>query len=211
VERAAPEIVVFQETNDVWRDALIAGLPRFTHHVFVPPADLPAGGMGVLSIYPITSVEQLPSQGGPFFALRIVVATPLGAVQILDVHLRPPMSDGGSWVAGFFTTRGVREREMAYHVERLDPKLPTVIAGDFNEEVDGLAIAIADRRGFSDAISQYAGKTRSWEWPVGDLTLRFQLDHILYDPRLVATGGGIVEAGRSDHKPVWADLELVPN
>src|SRR5437773_1751707 len=88
-----------------------------------------------VAITSIASVGVVPRQGGPFFALRIVVATPIGAVQILDVHLRPPMSDGGSWVAGFFTTREVREREMAYHVEKLDPKLPTVIAGDFNEEV----------------------------------------------------------------------------
>lgn len=209
IEQAHPQIVLLQETSDAWRDALVTGLPRFTHHRFVPPTDLPAGGMGVMSIYPIVSVEQLPSVGGPFFALRIVIDAPGGRIQLLDVHLRPPMSDGGSWVVGFFSTRDVREREMSWHAQRLDPTLPTVIAGDFNEEGDGLALAVTDRLGYTDAVAQWAGKTRTWEWPVGSLTLRFQLDHILHDARFTTTGAGIVEAGRSDHKPVWADLERV--
>ena len=64
---------------------------------------------------------------------------------------------------------------------------------------------------YTDAIAQWAGKTRTWEWPVGRLTLRFQLDHILHDARLTSSAAGIVEAGRSDHKPIWADLELARN
>jgi endonuclease/exonuclease/phosphatase family metal-dependent hydrolase len=167
---------------------------------------LPAGGLGVLSRYPITSVEELDAVGGPFFAWRIVIDAPAGPIQILDVHLRPPMSDGGSWVVGFFSTRGDREREMEWHASRLDRKLPTVIAGDFNEEGNGRAIAVAERLGFTDAIAQFT-TTRTWEWPVGDFTLHFQLDHVMYDHNFIARRAGIVEAGRSDHKPVWVDLE----
>ncbi|MCW5802231.1 MAG: endonuclease/exonuclease/phosphatase family protein [Deltaproteobacteria bacterium] len=209
IARARPQVVFLQETNDVWRDALVRGLPQFPHHAFAPPEDLPAGGMGVMSMYPIASIERLPSVGGPFFAQRVVVDAPQGRVQVLNVHLRPPMSDGGSWIAGFFTTREVREREMSWHASRLDPALPTVILGDFNEEGDGLALAVTDRLGYTDAIAQWLGKTRTWEWPVGALTLRFQLDHILHDARFTAAAAGIVEAGRSDHKPIWADLERV--
>ena len=37
----------------------------------------------------------------------------------------------------------------------------------------------------------------------------FQLDDILYGARFLVVSGGIVDAGNSDHKPVWADLERV--
>ena len=143
----------------------------------------------------------------PFFAWRIVLDTKLGRVQLLDVHLRPPMSDGGSWVVGYFSTRADRLREVEYHHAALDPKLPTIIAGDFNEESDGRALAFLRDHGFADAVAQYAGTQRTWEWPVGSITLRFQLDHILHDDHFIPVTAAIVEAGRSDHKPVWADFE----
>jgi endonuclease/exonuclease/phosphatase (EEP) superfamily protein YafD len=209
IATATPEIVLLQESNDTWADALIAGLPGFPHHRFTPPHGWPAGGMGVMSRYPIVGIDELPSVNGPFFAWRVVIDTPEGRVQILNLHLRPPMSDSGSWVVGYFSTRADREHEIAWHVARLDPALPTLIAGDFNEEGDGRAMAVADRLGYTDAIAQYAGATRTWEWPVSRLTIRFQLDHVLYDKRFTAVAAGIVEAGRSDHKPVWADLERV--
>jgi endonuclease/exonuclease/phosphatase family metal-dependent hydrolase len=38
-------------------------------------------------------------------------------------------------------------------------------------------------------------------------TLRFRLDHVLYDKHFRAVDAEVVPAGRSDHAPVWADLE----
>jgi endonuclease/exonuclease/phosphatase (EEP) superfamily protein YafD len=207
IARANADVVVLQETNAAWEQAILAGLPGYPHHRFDPPADWPAGGMGVLSRFPIVSVEQIASVAGPFFAWRIVIDAPGGRVQILDVHLHPPISDGGSWVVGFWSTRERRARELAWHLAKLDPALPAIVAGDFNEELDGRALRHAIDLGFTDAIAQFAGARRTWEWPVGRLTLRFQLDHVLYDSRFVAVAGGIVEAGRSDHRPVWADLQ----
>ena len=207
IASASPDVVFLQETNDEWAGALIAALPQYAHHHFTPPHGWPAGGMGVLSKFPIASIEELPSVNGPFFAWRVVVDAPHGRVQVLNVHLRPPISDGGSWVVGYFTTRENRERELAWHVARLDPKLPTLVVGDFNEEGDGRAVAVLDRLGYADAIAQFARGHRTWEWPVGRITLRFQLDHVMYDTHFTAAAAGVVEGGRSDHKPVWADIE----
>lgn len=211
ITRGAADVVMLQEANEGWEAALVAALPQYAHHRFEAPIDWPAGGMGILSRYPIRSIETLPpSAGGLFFAWRVVVDAPRGPIQILNVHLRPPVTDGGSWVMGFFTTRGIREHELAWHLARLDPALPTLVVGDFNEEAgNGTAIKIAAQAGFADAIAEHAGKTRTWEWEVGRLTLRFQLDHVLYDRHFVVPRAGIVEAGRSDHKPVWADVERV--
>ena len=210
VAQAHADIIVLQESNDVWADTFARAFPN-THTKFAPPdSDFAAGGMGVISKYPIVSVTTLPhvKDGGLFYAWKIVVDVDGTQVQILNVHLRPPMSDGGSWVVGYFTTREVREHELAWHMAQLDPTLPTLIAGDFNEEGDGLAVGYAVGRGYTDAIAQFAGTRRTWEWPLNGVTLRFQLDHILYDGHFEPIAAGIVDAGRSDHMPVWADFTI---
>jgi endonuclease/exonuclease/phosphatase family metal-dependent hydrolase len=165
--------------------------------------------MGVLSMYPIVTLEELPSVHGPFFAWRLVLDTSGGPLQVLHVHLRPAISDGGSWVVGYFSTRDDRERELAWHLARLDPSLPTLVVGDFNEELDGRAMRLTARLGYTDAIAPFEGAKRTWQWPVGPFTLRFQLDHLLFDAHFEPLAAGIVEAGRSDHKPIWADLARV--
>jgi len=209
VGHAKADLVLLQETNPAWERALLGTLGRRYPHVrFQDPDDLPAGGMGVLSRFPIVRLETLPSEGGLFFAWRIVVDTNLGRIQVLHVHLRPPMSDDGSWVVGYFSTRSDRLRELERHLAGLDPALPTLIAGDFNEERDGLAMQRSAELGYVDAIAQYAGATRTWQWKTGaGMSLAFQLDHLLYDARFAAVAARIEETGRSDHKPIWVDLE----
>ncbi len=210
VEDAAADVVFLQETNDAWESALTRSLgKRYPYRRFTPPPAWPAGGMGLLSRYPIVALEELPPAGGPFFAWRVVLETPLGKIQVLNVHLRPPMSDGGSWVVGYFSTRETRHGEIEAHVKSLDPALPTLVVGDFNEEADGLAVQALAKRGFVDAIATQHGNEPTWHWPLRGITLRFQLDHLMHDARLVATTSTISPAGRSDHFPIWADFVRV--
>lgn len=199
-----PDVVCFQETTPAWAQRLrqIYGeaLPhgRFVHR----PA---AGGIGLMSRYPIQSVKALPGVGW-FPGLVAVVETPLGPVQILNVHLRPPVSDSGSFVSGYFSTGEIRRGEVEAFAADLDPALPTLVLGDFNEEEDGDAVAwLAEHRAMRDTLSALdrAGDTWRWETRLG-VTLSSALDHILYDPRLVPVDGAIVQAGRSDHLPVVA-------
>ena len=210
IANGSPDVVFLQETNPRWEAALTRGLrDRFPHRRFAPPEEWPAGGMGLLSKFPIVELEELPPAGGPFFAWRVVLETNIGRIQVLNVHLRPPMSDGGSWVVGYFSTREDRLHEIEAHAKALAPGLPTLIVGDFNEEADGLAVTELAHRGYVDAIATQHGNTPTWEWPLRGITLRFQLDHLMHDARFVATTSTIVEAGRSDHKPVWVDLVRV--
>jgi endonuclease/exonuclease/phosphatase (EEP) superfamily protein YafD len=210
IEAAKADLVFLQETNDVWEQAMVGTLgDRYPHHRFDPPTGWPAGGMGVLSRFPIVKLETLVAPKAPFFAWRVVIDTPLGRIQVFNLHLRPPMSDGGSWVVGYFSTRDDRLRELQYHLEALDPKLPALFVGDFNEERDGKAVSLLVDRGFADAIGELLGEKRTWEWPVGGMTLKFQLDHIMHDAHFVPVTAQIVEAGRSDHKPIYADFERI--
>lgn len=122
VGNAKADIVVLQETNPAWERALIGTLGRRYPHIrFADPEGMPAGGLGVMSRYPIREVLSLASDGGFFIAWRIVIDTNLGRIQVLNVHLRPPTTDDGNWVVGLFTTRGDRLRELTQHISRLDP------------------------------------------------------------------------------------------
>jgi endonuclease/exonuclease/phosphatase (EEP) superfamily protein YafD len=210
IETVDADVVLLQETNDAWERALVARLgARYPHRRFAPPVDWVAGGMGILSRHPIESLDTLTAPRAPFFAWRVVLDTSLGRIQVFNLHLRPPMSDGGSWVVGYFSTREARLHEIQHHLEALDPRLPALLVGDFNEEGDGRAMSYLAERGFADAIARFHGKRRTWEWPVGSITLRFQLDHILHDAHFVPVSAAISEGGRSDHKPIWADFERV--
>jgi endonuclease/exonuclease/phosphatase family metal-dependent hydrolase len=210
IASASPDIVLLQETTPEWETALVDGLgARFPHHRFEATRNhWVAGGMGLMSRWPIVKVETLTDGGGPFFAHRAIVDAPSGPIQLLNVHLRPPMSDGGSWVVGYFSTRGDREREANAHVAKLDPAIPTIIAGDFNEEDEGMALAVFGKRGFANALPEFQPDADTWHWDVNkDVRLRFRLDHVLHDRHFRAIDAAIVEAGRSDHVPVWVDLE----
>ncbi len=209
VASANPDLVFLQETNRAWQDALVGSLSAEYPHVrFAEPDGWPAGGLGVMSRFPIVSIAQLPSTRGPFFAWRVIVDTPIGRIQVLNLHLRPPMSDGGSWVVGYFSTRDDRLAELEEHLEAVDRALPTLFVGDFNEETDGRALRLLKSLGYHDAIPQLVGDRPTWRWPVASgVTLRFQLDHVLYDDRLIAVRAHIVDAGRSDHLPIWVDFQ----
>lgn len=206
------DLVFLQETNAAWEAALVDRLGNtYPNHRFTGPHELPAGGMGVLSKAPILSIDELPTHGGMFFAWRVVLDTAVGRVQVFNFHLRPPMSDGGSWVVGFFSTRKDRLQEVEYHMEAQDHALPTLIVGDFNEEGDGLAVGYLREHGFADAVAELNGGAHTWAWPVGSITLKFQLDHLLHDDHFIAVASKIMPVGRSDHLPVWADFEMDPS
>jgi endonuclease/exonuclease/phosphatase family metal-dependent hydrolase len=211
IASASPDLVLLQETTPAWETALVAGLgATFPHHRFEHPRrEWVAGGLGILSRWPIVSIERLdPPVGAPFFAWRVIVDAPGGTLQLVNVHLHPPISHSGSWILGYVTTRPIRQREAEAHVARLDPALPTIVLGDFNEEDDGMALAVFRARGFTNALPQFQPDADTWQWPLGtSAILRFRLDHILYDEHFRAIGAAVVDRGRSDHAPVWADLE----
>jgi len=162
--------------------------------------------LAVLSRQPLTDLEFLaPASGGGWFpAARVVIETAFGRVQVLSVHLRPAVSDSGSLVGGHFSTPEIRASEIDSFYARLVPDLPTLIAGDFNEEEDGNAVKFLLEKGMTSALQRYAPQRPTWRWPTVVGTLHRQLDHIFYDARLDVLSAEVREAGRSDHLPVIA-------
>lgn len=199
------DIVVLQESTQQSEDAVRARLSaiypeiRFEHCCR-------AGGLGVLSKFPIHSAKVVDPEAGFFPAWWLRVETPQGRLLVVDVHLRPPISDGGSWVVGFFSTRDDRAREIAALWNKLPTGDPTIIAGDFNEKPSGGVVKFLRSHGLETALPQFAGKQPTWHWPVGAGELKMQLDHVTYSPPLTPQNARVVAGGLSDHQPVVVDF-----
>lgn len=201
LREAAADIILLQETTPAWELALRGEFSQthphigFLHHQA-------AGGLGVLSRYPVLETEILEPTVGWFPAWRAVFDTPVGPLQVLQVHLRPQVSDGGSFVWGYLTTDAIRRDELRDLVKRIDPALPTAVVGDFNAEPGDDALDWLAERGYASALAQYAPDATTWRWPTTFMTLRGTLDHIFLDARLDALSAQVIRKGRSDHFPV---------
>lgn len=204
IEAGRVDVVFLQETNASWERSLRAAFGvAYPHMAFYPRGG--AGGIGFMSRLPVRTQQLIKPEGDGWFpALRLVLESPLGLVQALVVHLRPPVSDGGSFIAGHFTVPAIHEQEIAGFCQALDRSLPTLVVGDFNEEPDGRAIAYLARAEWKmkSALPEFAPGRRTWHWPTSLHTFEGQLDHILYDIRLEPLSAEVMEAGRSDHFPV---------
>jgi len=154
-----------------------------------------------LSRWSIESVEELPRVDW-FPAARAVLETPIGPLQVLNVHLRPPRTIGGSYLVGHVSTPTVREDEIRSYATALDAKLCTLVVGDFNEGDHGRAVRWLEALGFRNALPQFEPRANTWRWPIGFITLKASYDHILYDQALELQSAEVRNRGRSDHLPV---------
>jgi endonuclease/exonuclease/phosphatase family metal-dependent hydrolase len=202
------DVVLLQETTEAWEASLAAALGgRYPHRAFRHCCG--AGGLGILSKHPFDEREYLaPPEGGWFPAWRLVVHTEPGPLQVLNVHLRPQLSESGSFLGGVFTTPPIRRAEIETYFPALDRGLPTVIAGDFNENGRGRAIRFLEDQGMRSAVPAASGATPTWRWQTSLGEIREQLDHVVIDRRLEAVDVRVVERGRSDHMPVVATIRL---
>jgi endonuclease/exonuclease/phosphatase (EEP) superfamily protein YafD len=195
------DVVFLQETTDAWEQSLHAALgAQYPTMYFRHWSG--AGGLGVLSRLPVVSTELIRPEGeGWFPALRLVLQAPFGPLQVLVVHLRPPVTDGGSFVVGHFIIPKIHEAEIAHFADSLDARLPTLVVGDFNEE-DGKAIAYLAELHMKSALPEFAPDRPTWHWPTSVWTFEGRFDHVVYDPRLTPLDVQVLDAGNSDHFPV---------
>ena len=196
------DVVLLQEPTRVWEGRLQKRFADTYPHQRYHHPGRPAGGFAILARVPIREDEVLPAAAGWFAAHRTVVDAPFGALQILHVHLRPAWD--GDWVTGFFTTPPIRRREIEAYWRELDPTLPTIVAGDFNEEPDGKAIEFLTGKGLARVPT--AGP-KSWRYVRDSVeVLKLDIDHVMIDGNLSAKDARVLDAGASDHRPVVVTL-----
>jgi endonuclease/exonuclease/phosphatase family metal-dependent hydrolase len=202
------DVIVLQETNAEWEGAIRRRLGgRYADIRFHDPVRLAPGGSGALSKYPIESEKLVPSAVNWFPATVLVVRTEAGPVQIVNVHLRPMVTDSGSWIKGYFTTGDYRVREIAAIRRELDETLPTIWAGDFNEAEDAGGISGLGASGFVSALPEKDPHAVTWHWDYDGIPLALRLDHVLYDrDDFALEDAEVLGGGRSDHFAVKVTL-----
>jgi endonuclease/exonuclease/phosphatase (EEP) superfamily protein YafD len=205
------DLVLLQETTPEWEEALRARLAgEFAYMTFRHRSG--AGGLGVLSKYPVQELEYIePPEGGWFPGWRLNVQSPLGELQVLNVHLRPQLGDSGASVggvlSGMVTTPPIRKEQIQLYASHLETGTPVLIAGDFNESEHGSAISWLEGRGLHSALPDFSHEdTWSWNTSLGRVSRRF--DHIVTSRELRVLSARVIDAGHSDHRPVFALLEL---
>lgn len=113
IANADADLVLLQETTSDWEQEIRKNLSkRYPHMAFRHCCG--AGGLAILSKDMIDKGSYFKAKevaGSWFPAWRHVVQTPLGRVQVLNLHLRPQISRGGSVIRGYFTTPTLANRK----------------------------------------------------------------------------------------------------
>jgi endonuclease/exonuclease/phosphatase family metal-dependent hydrolase len=205
IRRSRAEIICLQETTPQWEQYLRQTLGsdyRFAE--FRDSKNRMGGGLAFLAKIPAREVAYVPSETGWFDGWIMKFETAIGPVQIINVHLRPPVSDSGSWVSGYFSTDQNRRQEMErFHGER-EPRIPTLAVGDFNDGENSPVVRWLEGKGMVNALPQFDRNSPTWKWKTSVVTLKRRMDHILYSPELDCIAAKVIPAGASDHFPVEA-------
>ncbi len=203
IQSLGADVVLLQEVSREWVPSLREVLADTHPHVGFWTYRQRWGGLAILSKHPFESPQLLSVEAGPFPAWRGVVVSPIGRIQVLNVHLFPPIRlyRRLGWLRAYRVGQERHVEELQELYKHLDPDLPTVIAGDFNEDVRGDGMAWLRERGFSPAIDEMRA---TWRWQASFGELRWQLDHIVYRGPLQVAEARVIEAGSSDHWPVVA-------
>ncbi len=234
IDRLHPDIVAFQECGDALWQSLQA-LSGWTQRRYMNVCTASKWPMPVEDSMPRSAFARVSELGvgGTAFVARYIIATPYGQLGFVNLHLETARKglEGLIGSDGFVadhddamspaqhdarrlnedrlrTNTDIRERESeraslwALHG---DPRLPVVVAGDFNLPVES-TIFRKYWSSFTDAFEQ-AGTGFGWSRNEGKL-LHIRIDHVLgndFAPTPVGTWLG-PDYG-SDHLPVIADLE----
>lgn len=206
VGRIGGDIVVLQEVNRGWREALEANYAaEFPFRAYEGEA---SGGLAILSKHPFEDRGVLPGVDGWHPAWHVVVDSPIGPLQMLLVHLKPPFS-AREGISGYLDADEARLREVQTFHAPCDDDIPTIILGDFNESPGGAALSYLGDRGFRNVLPQFRPGQETWRY---ERSLYDQaidtLDHILYQASEFDPLNAYVRYyGNSDHLPVVALFE----
>ena len=193
IRAADPDVIVAQETDAWWNEALAALDGAYPHR----EAEITGGffGMHLFSKLPLASVEVRYPTDPDTPVMDAVVQAPFGPLRVIAVHPRPPQVGQSSLP---------RDAELYAAALDIDAGAPSVMLGDFNavpwertmRRVRRLAGLIDPRATFGFAPS-FDAQSRWMKWP---------LDHILHSASLAAAEARLLPDFGSDHLPWMVTL-----
>ena len=201
------DILCLQEINASWEAVLRERYASsYPYMLFAPKEN--AGGLGFLSRYPLIDrgVIQPPAGVHPGWIAEVVL--PTFTLQVVHVHLRSLFNGEGSPPANFFEVGDLHREEMQLFFQHVDPSLPTVVAGDFNEGIEGAAVRWLEDRGFQNTLHAFRPGQFTWAGRSVGQTYDLAIDHVMAGPAFDLLDARTSRLGNSDHLPVTAQLEL---
>jgi endonuclease/exonuclease/phosphatase family metal-dependent hydrolase len=219
IRKASADLVLLQETNARSEVFLRRQLARdyreirFQGHQGRHPAE----GLGILSKLPVENLKFVKPAHGLFGAWIGEVKWNGHAVQFANVHLQPLFLDENKGLlAAWEAFRQVEEthaREIEQIYQNLSPRLPILVAGDFNSMSHLAAPQFLVRKGLVDSFASVTAEPEghpTWRWPTRRLNLSGRIDYIFHTRRLRTAGSQVVESEASDHHLLVSRLEWVP-
>ncbi len=203
---ADADVVCLEETGPRWEPRLRARYGRRYPYMRFRNHRQWSGGLAVLSKGPIEPLAYMAGIDGYHPALRVLVHTAIGPVQIVEVHLRPMFTRREGWVGSLATVDRAHLVEIRRFMARVRTDVPTIVAGDFNEGPRGAAVRELARRGFRSLLPLFHPGEETWRHPSLLGEIGATIDHIAIDDRLVPLDAHALRVGRSDHVPVVAVL-----
>ncbi len=206
VGAADAEIVALQEVTPAWKDVLSARYAeRYPHMLFRTEGG--AGGLAVLSEYPVEDRGFRVGPGEWHPAWHVVVHTPMGPVQLLNVHLRPLFSGGGDPVRSYLTSDEDHREQIEHYADDCNEALPTIVLGDFNEGPEGGAVRWLEARDYRNALPLFHPGQETYFFAGIGGQLAETVDHVMFGPTFEPLNAWVERRGGSDHIPVVAHLE----
>jgi endonuclease/exonuclease/phosphatase family metal-dependent hydrolase len=205
------DLICLQETHRQWESHLRRRLSKtYPYSVFHNSGG--AGGIAFMSRVPLRHTRALRPKAGWYPGLLTVAESPLGPIQVLNVHLQPPLNrDGTASLSAYTDSPAVHRKELEGFFKVIKPELPVLVTGDFNEHERREGVSWLIDNGFTDALSLYDRRSDTWEWRLkSGLKIRNRYDHIVFSDHFHCTGARVDRVNASDHHPVTAVLVKAP-
>jgi len=203
------DVVCLQETTPEFEAVLRAEYAsEYPYQIYQHnDPDPGAAGLAVLSKFPVVDSGWHPGPKGWHPAWHVIVDTPDGKLQILNLHLRSKHDGNGNVVSSYLSSNDDHLYEIELFVEQCDNGLSTVVLGDFNEGVGGVAVEYLEDRGYTNALPLY--RPGQFTWRGNSVANQFTqtLDHVLFDSAFEPLNAWVTNAGGSDHLPLIVHLE----
>ena len=195
------DVLFLQELTD---EAVIrlkrAGLNDLLPNEMTEVIPSSARGGGIYARYPLSDGLAIAPTAVAQPTARLDL--PAGrSVQLVCVHPRPPWPP---WSAGAVPRW---RTELSVLPPPGDP--PVILAGDFNSTVDHAQFRRLLRLGHVDAASQAGhGLVPTWGPEPSGRPAVLAIDHVLIDPRCAVRAASVHRLPGSDHRAVYAEVQL---
>jgi endonuclease/exonuclease/phosphatase (EEP) superfamily protein YafD len=199
IERQNPDVVVLQEVNQEWLQALAPVTQHYAYRQEQPRPD--NFGIALYSRLPLTNstiatIGSAGSAGVPSITAGVRLAG--RTLTLVATHPLPPASHA------LAKARNEQLGALVAHLNAING--PRLLVGDLNTTPWNVYFKqLLKVTGLRDSMRGFGYQA---SWPVGLPLLGIPLDHCLHSSDITVTGRALGAAVGSDHRPLIIDLAL---